>query len=143
MIDLLRHFLVSLEYRFAKVIHNAPLHYPTLYIGHGVRSPHEILSHLNDVLRYAQAAINHGEILKQEDSTWDEEVERFFRAIKSLDEALINGLPDQERIAERLLQGPLSDAMTHIGQLSMLRRVAGSPISAENFFLANITRNEE
>ncbi len=66
-------------------------------------------------------------------------MERFYRELNKLDGMIAQGLPDMERIAERLLQGPLADALTHIGQLSMLRRLAGDAVSGESFFRAEIT----
>lgn len=70
--------------------------------------------------------------------TWEEEIDRFYGIANKLDEAIAAGLPDRERIAEKLLQGPLSDAMTHVGQLAMLRRMANDPIPSESFFHAPI-----
>jgi hypothetical protein len=142
MFSLLRHFLASLEYRCTKAIEDAPSLYPALSLGHGVRTPHEILIHMNTVLRYALCVVTHSENVKLAEGTWEDEKQKFHFIIKSLDEALSSELPVQEDMAERLLQGPLSDAMTHVGQLSMLRRLAGSPIPAENFFKAKLPRRE-
>ena len=68
---------------------------------------------------------------------WDDEVEHFYETLRRLDTSIARGKP-RKVTEEQLLQGPLSDAMTHVGQLSMLRRLTGSPIPSENFIFANI-----
>jgi hypothetical protein len=141
--DLLRHFLNTLVYRGEKAILEAPSSYPFLKIGKGVRSPIEILCHISHVLTCAHSVfINYDSLEEPQAGSWDKELEKFFGIVKKLDKALSDGLPDREKIAEKLLQGPLSDAMTHIGQLSMLRRLADDPIPKENFFDANIQKYE-
>ncbi|WP_141430620.1 hypothetical protein [Bacillus sp. 03113] len=141
-VRLLRHFLATIAYRANKVIHEVPLEYPDLRIGEGVRSPKEILSHISFVLTCAHSVFHHYDELKEfEVGSWELEVKRFYEIIGILDNALSHGLPQRDKIAEKLLQGPLSDAMTHVGQLSMLRRMANSPIQGENFFNANIIIN--
>jgi len=69
-----------------------------------------------------------------------EEIARFHQTIEDLARDLESGAPLLEGITEeQLLQGPFSDAMTHAGQLAMLRRLAGVPIPPENFVFADIT----
>jgi len=134
----LRHFLAALKYRCSKAIHNVREGYPSYRAGNGVRSPHEILSHISFVLRCAQSVFNVDIELHKEPRTWEEEVEQFYIEVENLNNYLLKGLPDRDRIAEKLLQGPLADAMTHVGQLSMIRRISGDPVSGENFFNADI-----
>jgi hypothetical protein len=69
---------------------------------------------------------------------WKREVERFFAALKACDDYLASTEPLQAP-AERLFQGPVADALAHVGQLAMLRRMAGEPLATENFFIAEIT----
>jgi hypothetical protein len=134
----LRHFLAGLKYRCTKAISNAKKDYPTYEVGSGVRSPLEILSHISYVLRCAQSVFNNDIKIHIDLKTWEEEVEQFYRDLEILDTYISAGIPDQERIVEKLLQGPLSDAMTHVGQLSMIRRISGDPITGESFFDADI-----
>jgi hypothetical protein len=137
---LLRHYLATLVYRADKAIKEVPDHYPHMQLGKGVRSPIEILSHMTDVLTYAYSLFADGSRTteRRQIGTWEEEVGRFYSIVEKLDRSLSRGLPNTDRIAERLLQGPLSDAMTHVGQLSMLKRLADDPIPAESFFDAAI-----
>lgn len=137
--NLLSHFLAAILYRAEKAIKEVPDHYPKLQLGNGVRTPIEILSHISHVLKCAHSVFEQYDSLCQPPiGSWEDEVLRFYDIVEELKKSLSKGLPSRDRIAEKLLQGPLSDAMTHVGQLSMLRRVAYDPIPAENFFDADI-----
>lgn len=119
--DLLRHFIATLVYRLEKAIRDAPPAYPGLGIGNGVRTPVEILSHINFVLTCAHSVFHHNDRLEESEAgTWEEEIDRFHQIVDKLDKAVSAGLPDRDRIAEKLLQGPLSDAMTTLRELSTM-----------------------
>ncbi|RED66143.1 hypothetical protein [Cohnella lupini] len=135
----LRHYISTLKYRSSKAILNTPINYYNFDLGSGVRTPIEILKHMSDVIRYAQTVFDDRIQMVEEISTWDDEVNIFFKELSKLDELIeTTGIPQRERIIEQLIQGPLSDAMTHVGQLSMIRRMAGEPIPRENFIKAEI-----
>lgn len=136
--QLIRHFIATLAYRATKVIRNVPENYPALSVGEGVRTPVEILHHMSDVLLFAYRTLVPGERIEIPLAAWETEVGRFHDALGRLDEAIVNGAEPRELSWEQLLQGPLSDAMTHVGQLAMLRRLAGDPIPGENFSRAEI-----
>ncbi|XEC96691.1 hypothetical protein AB6A23_09225 [Paenibacillus tarimensis] len=136
---LLRHFLATILYRAEKAIKGVPDNYPNLQIGKDVRSPIEILSHISHVLTCAHSVFEHYDsLIPPSIGSWEEEASRFYEIVEKLDKSLFKGLPNRKRIAEKLLQGPLSDAMTHVGQLSLLKRMADQPIPAESFFDADI-----
>jgi hypothetical protein len=137
--DLLRHFLATLAYRCRKVILDAPQNFGDFDAGHGVRKPSEILSHMSAVLLHAQSFLAQLENPRMPLGSWEEEVGRFFRILSELDISLESGTPWNGRTEEQILQGPLADAMTHIGQLAMLRRIASSPIPKESFDEAAIS----
>jgi len=136
---LLRHTVATVAYRAGKALRDAPDHFGTFHIGDKTRTPAQILAHMGDLFEWA-VSIAQG---KQawHDSTplpWNAEVERFFGTVKRFDDLLASA----ERLhasAQCLYQGPVSDALTHIGQIAMLRRLAGSPIKGENFFRAEIS----
>lgn len=134
----LRHLLATLKYRCTLAITNVPEDYPTFDIGEGVKKPIEILFHISQVLRYAQSVFNQDIKFDIALKSWDGEVEQFYKEVELLDKYISEGLPDRERIMEKLLQGPISDALTHVGQLLMLRRLAGDPIRGKNYFKADI-----
>jgi hypothetical protein len=131
--ELLRHFLATLAYRCRKVVLGAPKDFGDFDAGHGVRKPTEILSHMSGVLIHAHSFLAPYKDTRMPLGTWEEEVGRFFRIISELDKSLESGRQWNERTEEQILQGPLTDAMTHIGQLAMLRRMASSPIPKESF----------
>lgn len=138
--DMLRHFLAAFRYRADKVLHDVPESFPEYEVGLGVRKPVEILSHMSDVLVFLRAAIK-DEALPEDRgkvSDWDTETERFKNILLDLDEAFLSVEDMKRDTQERMLQGPLSDAMTHVGQLALIRRLAGAPLPPENFFAANI-----
>jgi hypothetical protein len=136
--DLLRHSLAAFAYRARKVLRDAPESFAVFRVGEtGARSPIEIVSHMGDVLDWALALARGGEVAWRENAprTWEQEVERFFASLQAFDGFLAQGAVVP---MERLLQGPIADVLTHVGQLAMLRRLAGSPIQGENYFTAEM-----
>jgi hypothetical protein len=136
--ELLRHTLATLAYRGGKTLRTAPAGFADFRAGQEARTPVQILAHLGDLFDWALSMAN-GE-RKWNSSTplpWDEEVSRFFVALKRFDDYLASSQPLQAP-CEKLFQGPVADALTHVGQLSILRRIAGAPVKAENYFVADI-----
>ena len=137
---LLRHFLASLAYRIQKALRQAPEGFGEFRVAPDVRNPRELVKHMSNVLGYAQTFFIGGEYRPEPLSTLDEEVARFHAVLESLSEFFRTG--DFARMPpERFLQGPLSDAMTHAGQLAMLRRLFDAPVPPENFIMADIQAN--
>lgn len=136
---LLRHFIATLKYRFSKAVSNAPAHYSTFELGNGVRTPKELVVHMSDVIRYAQSALGHQIQKPTEVLSWEGEIAIFVNELKLLDQFILTtDFSGKDNLVEKLIQGPLSDAMTHTGQLAMLRRMVHDPIPRENFFAAHI-----
>jgi len=136
--ELLRHTVATVAYRAAKALRNSPDHFASFHIGDKTRTPAQILAHMGDLFDWA-FSISQG---KQtwHDSTplpWNAEIDRFFAALKKFDDLLASPEPLQGSL-EGLFQGPVADSLTHIGQIAMLRRLAGSPVKGENFFRAEI-----
>jgi hypothetical protein len=137
--SLLRHFLAALAYRTQKALRNAPAEFAEFQAGDGVRTPKELVRHMTSVLGYARTFFVGGQYRPEALSSLDQEVVRFHEMLESLAAHIEAGDPLLPKMsAERLLQGPLSDAMTHAGQLAMLRRLAGTPVAPENFVVADI-----
>lgn len=136
---LLRHFLAALAYRTQKALRDAPAEFAEFNPGNNVRSPKELVRHMTSVLGYARTYFVGGQYRPAPLPSITDEVVRFHEMVESLAEhiAADDPLADQAT-AEGLLQGPLSDAMTHAGQLAMLRRLAGNPVEPENFIVADI-----
>jgi hypothetical protein len=134
---MLRHFLASIAYHCTKAIRESPPGYPELYLGKGVRTPLEVLNHVSSVLTYAHRFYVHYDNTWIDIRGWEYEVKRFYDTISKLDKS-IQTQKLREVTEDRILQGPFSDAMAHIGQLLMLRRLADSPVPSENFLFADI-----
>jgi hypothetical protein len=137
--QLLRHSLATVAYRANKALHGAPEHFGSFHIGDKTRTPAQILAHMGDLFDWA-LSIAQG---KQawHDSTplpWDEEIARFFAAVKKFDDLLASSEPLHSSL-EGSFQGPVADTLTHIGQIAMLRRLAGAPVKGENYFKADIS----
>ena len=136
-IALLRHTVATLAYRAGKALRGAPPEFAG-YQG-ATRTPLQILAHMGDLFDWACGlAQGRHEWHDSQPMPWDHEAARFFAALAAFDRCLAGsaklGFP-----AERLFQGPVADALTHTGQLAMLRRMAGCPIKGENYFKAHIT----
>ena len=136
--QLLKHFLGTIAYRTQKALRDAPASYAAYRAAPGVRTPHEVLFHMTSVLGYARTYFIGGTYRPSLKPTFAEEIGRCHEMLEDLGEHLEGGTPLRDSTPERLLQGPFADAMTHAGQLAMLRRLAGSPIPPENFIEAAI-----
>jgi len=136
--ELFRHILATLAYRAAKVVSNAPAAFADFHAGEDSRTPGEILAHMGDLFDWALSAAKGKEVWHNSTPlAWNKEVERFFGSLKKFDDFLASN--ERVHVAyENLFQGPLSDALTHVGQLAILRRLAGTPVRAENFFIAEV-----
>jgi hypothetical protein len=134
--ELLRHMLATLAYRAARALDGAPDHFAG-FAGAG-RMPVQILAHMGDLFDWAlSAAVGKEQWRTTQPQKWKQEQQRFFQALGTFDAFLASG-GELKVPVERLLQGPVADALTHVGQLAMLRRLSGSPTHGENFVVAAI-----
>jgi hypothetical protein len=136
---MLRHTLATLAYRGGKVLRDAPPEFQSFRPSEGGRSAGQILAHLCDLMDWA-ASIAEGKEAWRDSRPrpWAADVQRFFDGVARFDACLAGPLAGGAPV-ERLFQGPVADALTHVGQLAMMRRMAGSPIRGENYFKADIT----
>jgi hypothetical protein len=136
--QLLRHTIATVAYRGGKALRGAPESFARFTLGDSPRTSANILAHLGDLFDWA-VSMARGEAAWHDSQplAWDAEVTRFFAAIKKFDDYLASEEPLQAS-AEGLFQGPIADALTHVGQLAMLRRLASCPIKGENYFKAEI-----
>lgn len=135
--DVLRHFLAAIAYRTQKALRGAPVGFADFRADVGVRTPHELLRHMSDVLGYARTTFTGGTWRARSLPTFAEEIERFHEILEDLGR-LVAETPFGGATPPQLLQGPLADVMTHAGQLAMLRRLEGSPVPPENFIVAEV-----
>lgn len=135
---LLRHFLAALAYRTQKALREAPPGFADFRARENVRTPHELVWHMTGVIGYASSLYLGTAFRPERLPSFEAEIRRFHESLESLARHLEKGELPEGTTAERLLQGPLADAMTHAGQLALLRRLHGSPVPPENFLLADI-----
>ena len=138
--ELLLHFVAAIAYRTQKALRRAPATFPNFTPGLQIRTPVQILRHMTSLVGQARTHFVGGSYPASPEplDTFGEEIARFHGTLEALGEVLQAGTPLREISTEQLLQGPLADTMTHVGQLAMLRRLAGSPIAPENFIYADI-----
>jgi hypothetical protein len=137
--ELLRHTVATLAYRGSKTLRDADTKFSAFRVSEKTRTPLEIVAHIGDLLAWGLS------IAKGQESWsggkpkgWDYEVERFFTGLQNLDDFLSSAEP-LSCPPQKLFQGPIADALTHVGQIAMLRRLAGEPMRGENYFVAEIT----
>jgi hypothetical protein len=135
---LLKHFLAALAYRTQKAFRGAPEDFANFRAAPGIRTPHELICHMDSVLGYARTFFIGGKYRPQEITVFKNAVLHFHDVLAVLGHHIEKGTELREIKPEQLLQGPFSDAMTHAGQLAMLRHLAGSPVPSENFVYADV-----
>lgn len=136
--QLLRHAVATLAYRGGKALRGAPEEFAVFHIGEKTRTPGQILAHLGDLLDWA-LSIARGKEEWQNSAPlpWSKGTDRFFEALQALDDFLAS----KEALAvppEKIFQGAIADSLTHVGQIALLRRLAGAPIRGENYSRADI-----
>ena len=138
--SLLRHFLAALAYRTQKALRDAPADFGSFSAADQVRTPAQLVCHMTGVLGYARTFFVGGRYSPAPLPSLTDEIARFHDMLRDLSRHLEAGTPLLEGMtAERLLQGPFADAMTHAGQLALLRRLAGAPVPPEDFSRADIS----
>ncbi len=136
--ELLRHTVATLAYRGGKAIRDVSVDVANFRASERTRTPLEILAHIGDLLEWALSQARGEEMWRgAKPQTWEQEVHRFFEALAALDQYLASGA-SLACAPQRLFQAPIADALTHVGQIAMLRRLAGKPMRGENYFKADI-----
>lgn len=134
----LRQLAATLAYRAAKVLRDAPQGFDQQTFGSSTRQPVRIVAHMADLMTWGVSIAAGGKEWKAEGSDdWAKEVDRFFSGLAALDAAIAIDGPFAGSI-EKLIQGPFADALTHVGQLAMLRGMAGAPVRPESYARAKI-----
>jgi hypothetical protein len=136
--ELLRHTLATLAYRGGKALRNVPAGFAEFQAGEGARTPVQILAHVGDLFDWALSiAMGQRKWNDSKPLQWELEVTRFFTTVKKFDDFLASNEPVQTS-PEKLFQGPIADALTHIGQIAVLRRIARAPVKGESYYEAEI-----
>ena len=137
--ELLRHTVATAAYRGGKALRGAPPSFATFSANETTRTPISILAHLGDLFDWALSMAEGKPAWRNaQPGDWTAESDRFFATLTKFDQYLASDEPLHVP-AEKLFQGPIADALTHVGQLNMLRRIAGAPVRGENYYVADIT----
>ena len=136
--QMLRHFLAALAYRTQKALRDAPEGFGDFRVDKFTRTPRELILHMTGVILYARSMFTGGDTWPHKMPSFEQEIQRFHDTLEELGRHIDLGKDPSGTTLERLLQGPLSDAMTHVGQIALLRRLYGSPVPGENFLMADI-----
>ncbi len=140
--DLLRHALATLAYRGGKAVRGAPESFAGFRASETTRTPAQLVAHIGDVLEWTlRLADGNYEWREAAPLAWEKEIDRFFAALASVDARLKSAEP-LKAPEEKIFQGPIADALTHVGQIVLLRRLAGAPMRSENYFQAKIAAGE-
>jgi len=138
--ELLRHTLATLAYRGGKAIRDCPAEAAAFQAGPTTRTPLQILAHVGDLLDWALSIAQGKQAWKNTDGLeWAEQVARFHAGLQAFDAFLASDEP-LAATPERLFQGPIADALTHVGQIALLRRLAGAPLRGENYHKADVEK---
>jgi hypothetical protein len=147
--ELVRHLLATLVYRTTKIIHDAPENYPSVSIGNSVRPPEKMLGHINSLIQLSNRFWSPDKPVsmanrRKESSMkgWELEVELFYAIAAEFDETLAKYPIPRKYTPEKILQGPFMDAFTHVGQLALLRRMAGTPVEGESYWMSDVQIGE-
>jgi len=136
--DYFRHSLATLGYRGGKVLRGAPEGFGLFRVGETSRTPSQILAHLCDLLDWTVSLVSGREVWgESQPGPWGDDVKRFHETLRVLD-GLIAERDSSEYQWTRVFQGPIADAFTHVGQIALLRRLAGGAVRGENYFKADI-----
>jgi len=138
--ELVRHLLATLVYRITKIIRDAPEGYPGASIGNGVRTPEKVLGHINSLIQLSNRfwSPDRPVSMASPKKGWEREVELFYRLAAQFDATLAEHTSPRKYTPEKILQGPFTDAFTHVGQLALLRRMTGSSIKGESYWMADV-----
>ena len=136
--SLLRHTVATVAYRGGKAVRGAPASFASYSAEASMRTPVKVLAHIGDLFDWALSQAKGAEAWNESTPlAWDREVERFFATLQRFDDFLASDAP-LAAPPERIFQGAIADALTHVGQLAMLRRLAGVKIKSENYSGAEI-----
>jgi len=137
-VRMMRHMVAAIAYRSSRSLRDAPSGYESVRLSEDSMSAKELVLHMTNVTAFAIATVSHAERVRHEPRDWKGEVGRFYSLLGELDAKLAAGVSLEPGMDLKLVQGPLADALTHVGQLHSMRRMAGAPIAPANYIKADI-----
>lgn len=137
-IRILRHMVATIAYRASRSLRDAPASVESTRLSDDGMNARELVLHMTNVLAFALATVTQTDRIRHEGLQWDAQVKRFYDLLGELDAKLSNDPSIEEGMDLRLVQGPLADTLTHIGQLHAMRRAAGAPVAPANYIKADV-----
>lgn len=134
----MRHMVAAIAFRSSRSLRDAPAGYESVRLSDDSMSAKELVFHMTNVTAFAYATVTGTERVRHEPRDWKGEVDRFYALLGELDAKLAAGASLEPGMDLKLIQGPLADALTHVGQLHSMRRKAGAPIAPTNYIKADI-----
>jgi uncharacterized damage-inducible protein DinB len=135
---LLRHLIATIAFRSSRALTNAPEGFADERLAEGGMTARELLLHMSNVMSFALATVTGTERVRHEAAEWTQEVDRFYSLLGQVDAKLAAGASMEAGMDLRLVQGPLADALTHVGQLHAIRRKTGHPVPPTNYIKADV-----
>ncbi len=135
---LIRHTLATLAFRTQHALRGAPDNYPEFKAGNDAWTPLEIINHMAAIAVGTNHYYRTGQFSQMEPLPYKEAITKFHSALADLDRALVESEKPDDKLVLQFFQGPWLDMMTHVGQLMMLRRLAGAPVKTEPYYKSDI-----
>ena len=135
---ILRHLVATIAYRASRALLDSPSGFEIIQLADGGMTARDLVLHMTNVMAFALATVTGTDRVHHEALDWQQQVERFYSLLGELDAKLVEGATMEEGMDLRLVQGPLADALTHVGQLHAMRRKASAPVAATNYIKANV-----
>jgi len=137
-IRILRHLVATIAFRASRSLRDAPATLESVRLADGGMNARELVLHMTNVLAFALATVTQTDRIRHEALEWQSEVSRFYALLGELDARLAEGPSIEEGMDLRLVQGPLADTLTHVGQLHAMRRATGVPVPSTNYIKADV-----
>jgi hypothetical protein len=135
---ILRHLLATIAFRASRSLRDAPPALENVRLADGGMTARELILHMTNVMAFALATVTGTERIRHDALDWQQEVDRFYALLAQVDAKLAEGAVLDPEMDLRLVQGPLADALTHVGQLHAMRRMAGGPVPPTNYIKADV-----
>ena len=136
--EILRHTVATVAYRGGKAVRGATPEFADFKAGPATRTPVEILAHIGDLYDWALSIAKGARTWNNSiPLPWDLEVSRFHATLSAFDAYLASDAVLAAPVT-KLFQGPVADSLTHAGQLTLLRGIAGQPVRGESYFMSAI-----
>ena len=135
---ILRHLVATIAYRASRSLRDAPAGFESVRLADTGMTARELVSHMTNVMSFALATVTRTDRIRHEPLEWPQEVARFYSVLGELDTRLAEGATIEEGFDLKIVQGPLADALTHVGQLHAMRRKTGAPVAPANYIRADV-----